>query len=157
MKKTLFLFVAILFLLTGCTKDEELKEEKLSEFIIGNWTSNKLDLPDSKGTKAYTYEFDIQFYSDGKYDLDVIFGDEKNSYYSKAGYAYEVNDLTNQITLMYPDPDKTQIVSSGDPIMFEVSIKDSDMSWERITVLDSTRVMTKLLKPVIIWKYQKTK
>jgi hypothetical protein len=90
MKKILFFIVATFLLGISCEKDEM----KLSEYVIGEWQSQEIDLG---GTLAV---FSVDIKTGGKYVLGLT-ADETTVICPETGYV--VNDDANKIVIDQPD------------------------------------------------------
>ncbi|HOF20906.1 MAG TPA: hypothetical protein PLO24_06605 [Bacteroidales bacterium] len=111
MKKILFISMALsVLLLNGCKKEET----GLSEFILGDWATDKLTF--SENQKGIIH---ITFQDNNEYELSIemIPGHKNGSIKGQ----FEVDNKTRMLTL-----DSDAIIrllgleTSGDPIMFNV-------------------------------------
>jgi hypothetical protein len=120
MKKLLLLLVTVLFIGVSCEKDI-----KLSEFAIGKWKSQELNLGDSplgsftatiKTTNMYVLTFTL---SDGSASITC----------PETGYT--IDDDKNQITITEPDFDPNDNQTPTGTQIFDVEWnKDSKvMTW----------------------------
>jgi hypothetical protein len=108
MKKVL-LFMFTLFLITGCEKDI-----KLSEFVIGNWKSQQLNLGDSP--LGY---FDATMKTTNKYVLKFTLSDGSASL-TCPETGYSVNDETDELIITQPDFDPNDGVTPTETQKFKV-------------------------------------
>ncbi len=111
MKKTLILaFSFMVLLFTGCSKDDE---PKLSEFIIGEWTTGAITIP-----SVGKFEIFIQFTDNNKYYLSVdVITDEQNG--ALIGN-YKVDNKAKTLQVEGDFLEGIGMEGSGDPIMFDV-------------------------------------
>jgi len=91
MKRLLFLFLSVLFLGISCTKDT-----KLSEFVVGNWKSQTLNL----GNSPLGY-FTASIKTTNKYVLKFTLSDGSQSI-TCPEVGYTVDDGKNEITIDQP-------------------------------------------------------
>lgn len=135
MKRILFLFVTVLLLGVGCTKDT-----KLSEFVVGNWKSQTLNLGDSplgyftatiKATNKYVLTFTL---SDGSQSITC----------SEAGYT--IDDGKNQIIIDQPtfDPQNPATGTQTFNVAWDKDVNGT-MTWTPPSASDS---------PVLVWTRQ---
>jgi hypothetical protein len=134
MKKVL-LTIATLFLLfiTSCEK-----ETKLSDFVIGSWTSQELVLGDSP---FGTFEAVIRL--DATYTLKFTLSDGSASI-SCPATGYSIDDAKNQIIIDEPDFDPNDGQTPTGTQTFDVTwSKDSKiMTWIPVNSTDA---------PTLVW------
>lgn len=122
MKKVLLTIATMfLLLLTSCEKDE-----KLSEFVIGEWYSQAVTI--GSGEDAINVYFTAEFNSNGKYSLNFMDALEPDMPLLQVmDYLYRVDNNNSQISIENP----TSPRNSGDPIMvtFNVVMDDNLMTW----------------------------
>jgi len=120
MKRLLFLFVTVLFLGVSCEKDT-----KLSEFVVGNWKSQTLNLGDSP-----LGSFTATIKATNKYSLTFTLSDGSASLTCPAT-GYTIDDAKSQITINEPDFDPNDNQTPTGTQTFDVEWnKDSKvMSW----------------------------
>lgn len=133
MKKLIAMFALILMFSIGCEK-----EKTLSDYVIGDWTSQALTLD---GNDVY---FTVEFKTNGKYILTAYNSqnDEPEDSLSEVDYTV----FGNQISIVEPDFDQE---ASGDPIMITFNViwtaDGNEMTW--IPVVDDGA-------PTIVWTRQ---
>ena len=119
MKKSLFFIVAMILLIgIGCEKDT-----KLSEFVVGNWKSQELNLGDSP-----LGSFTATIKSTNKYVLIFTLSDESMSL-TCPEVGYTIDDSKNQITIEQPTFDPANPASGT--VTFDVLWKEGEtiMTW----------------------------
>ena len=120
MKRLLFLFLTMIFFATSCEKDL-----KLSDFVIGSWTSQELVLGDSplgkftadiKLNATYTLKFEL---SDGTASI------------SCPATGYSIDDDKNQIIIDEPDFDPNDGQTPTGTQTFDVTWSEGSktMTW----------------------------
>jgi len=119
MKKFAFLLVTMFLLFaTSCTKDEM----KLSEYVIGEWDSQELNLGETPVI------FKVHINTDGTYVLSLT--DGTNAIICPAA-GYVIDDEANKITIDQPDFDPNDGLTPTDTQTFSVTwVEDNPvMTW----------------------------
>jgi len=141
MKKFLFLFIATFLLFTlGCEKDEGNKV-KLSEFVIGSWDSQELNLGDS----PFGY-FTVIIKTTNKYVLKFTLS-EGNQSITCPEVGYIIDDSKNRITITEPDFEPNDGVTPDSKQTFDVTWTEGnpEMTWTPLNGSDA---------PTLVWTKQ---
>lgn len=140
MKKVLFFITAMLFFLTTSCEKEKVE---LSEFVIGDWKSQVMNLGDSP--LGY---FLATINANNTYVLTFTLSDGSASITTDPA-AYSVDDVNSQITIAEPNFEGEE--QSGDPIMITFNVTwspDGDtMTWTPADVQEDG-------PPVLVWTKQ---
>ncbi|MDY0099160.1 MAG: hypothetical protein RBR81_08150 [Bacteroidales bacterium] len=133
MKRILVIFAAFLLVFpTGCEK-----EQKLSEFVIGEWVSQEINMDE---TTKVTFMVSIE---ESQYTLSLTDGLQT---LTLDPLTYTVDNELNEITIEEP-VFAGKGAKSGDPIMITFSVtwikKGNSMTW--------TPKSEQMGAPIIIW------
>ena len=134
MKRLLMLCVALILIGIGCKK-----ETKLSEFVIGNWKSQELNL----GTLTLGY-FNATINVNNTYVLKFTLSDGSQSVTCPSA-GYTINDGKNQITIDQPQFNPQTPVSGTTTFNVLWKAGDNTMTW---TPTDATGDNP---PPTIVW------
>ena len=137
MKRLLFLFITVLFLGVGCEKDT-----KLSEFVVGNWKSQTLNLGDSP-----LGSFTATIKATNKYSLTFTLSDGSQSI-SCPETGYTIDDAKSQIIITEPDFDTTDNEVPTGTQTFDVTWTDGEKVMTWIPVNGGTDA------PTLVWTRQ---